>query len=212
MRFVWAVVALVLATVMIGAGIAQRTIFQGPRSTTAEVSISESAPYLVIDGAVLTANPGSQTLRVLGDGPVFAAYGRTADVQAWLADATYNEVVRTEDGALVTEGVEPEPTVDPSAAPATDAPADDGATTEDTATDQGAEEEAIPGRNPVGSDLWLDEYQQEDLVIAPLQLPADMSVIIASDGTEPAPTTVSVTWPIANSTPGPDPSSSVAAF
>ena len=64
MRFVWAVVALVLATVMIGAGIAQRTIFQGPRSTTADVSITQDEPYLVIDGAVLTANPGSQTLLV----------------------------------------------------------------------------------------------------------------------------------------------------
>ncbi|WP_341578838.1 glycosyl transferase [Microbacterium schleiferi] len=205
MRFVWAVVALVLATVMIGAGIAQRTIFQGPRSTTADVSITEDEPYLVIDGALLTENPGSQTLRVLGDGPVFAAYGRTADVQAWLADATYNQVVQTEDGSLVTEEVEPAPepeaTVAPTATPATEAPTGDGAATGDAATDQGSAEEAIPGRNPAGSDLWLDEYQQDDLVIAPLQLPADMSVIIASDGTEPAPTTVSVTWPIENSTP-----------
>jgi len=200
-RFVWAVVALVLATVMIGAGIAQRTIFQGPRSTTAEVSISQNEPYLVIGGDVLTSTPGSQTLRVLGEGTVFAAYGRTADVQAWLADASYNQVVRTEDGSLVTEEVDPTPAPEPTPAESTEAPASDAAATDDAAAEQGADEEAIPGRNPAGSDLWLDQYQQEDLVIAPLQLPADMSVIIASDGTAPAPTTVSVTWPIANSTP-----------
>jgi len=101
---------------MIGAGIAQRTIFQGPRSTTAEVSISQNEPYLVIGGDVLTSTPGSQTLRVLGEGTVFAAYGRTADVQAWLADASYNQVVRTEDGSLVTEEVAPTPAPEPTPA------------------------------------------------------------------------------------------------
>ena len=53
MRFVWAVAAFVLAAVMIGAGIAQRTVFQGPKSETVAISVSEDAPYLLIDGAVL---------------------------------------------------------------------------------------------------------------------------------------------------------------
>ena len=39
MRFVWAVVAFVLAAVLIGTGIAQRTIFLGPKDVTAEVTV-----------------------------------------------------------------------------------------------------------------------------------------------------------------------------
>jgi hypothetical protein len=73
-RFVWAVAAFVLAAVMIGAGIAQRTVFQGPKSETADISVSEEAPYLLIDGAVLNSLPGAQTLRAQGEGEIFAAY------------------------------------------------------------------------------------------------------------------------------------------
>src|SRR5690606_31119940 len=76
-RFVWAVVAFVLATLLIGAGIAQRTIFMGPSAVQTEVSVDGPAPYLLIDGAVLRQHPGKQTMLIRGDGEIFAAYGRT---------------------------------------------------------------------------------------------------------------------------------------
>ena len=107
MRFVWAVAAFVLAAVMIGAGIAQRTVFQGPKSETVAISVSEDAPYLLIDGAVLNQLPGAQTLRAQGEGEIFAAYGRTADLEAWLADTTYNEVTLTAAGKVVSDAVAP---------------------------------------------------------------------------------------------------------
>lgn len=201
MRFVWAVAAFVLATVMIGAGLAQRTIFQGPKTETAAISVEEEAPFLLIDGAVLNQLPGTQTLRAQGDGEIFASYGRTADMQAWLADSEYNHV--TLDGSTVeTTLVEPE-----VADPAEGGVAPDGsvvAPTEgatDAAPEAGADPVAEPGRSPVGSDLWLDEFQQSDILIAPLQLPDEMSVLVAADGTAPAPETVSVTWPLQTSTP-----------
>ncbi len=185
MRFVWAVAAFVLAAVMIGAGIAQRTVFQGPDSETAAVPAHESTPYVMIDGAVLNRLPGAQTLRAQADGDIFAAYGRTADMTAWLSDATYTSVTLADDGEIVAETVVPEP----------EAVAEDGAEAEEE-TDA-----ANPGRNPAGSDLWLDEFTQTDLMIAPLQLPSEMSVIIATDGTEPAPSTITLSWPIPNATP-----------
>jgi hypothetical protein len=196
-RFVWAVAAFVLAAVMIGAGIAQRTVFQGPTSETAELSVSQDAPYLLIDGAVLNSLPGAQTLRAQGEGNIFAAYGRTADLKAWLADASYNEVSLGRSGEIVSEMVEPtaaeEDVVEGEAAPVPDAaatPAPDATAPAATAT-----------RSPIGSDLWLDEFQQEDVLIAPLQLPEEMSVLVAADGTAPAPSDVSVSWPIASTTP-----------
>lgn len=186
MRFVWAVAAFVLAAVMIGAGIAQRTIFQGPDTDIAAISVDEQAPYLLIDGAVLNETAGAQTLRAQGEGEIFAAYGRTADMEAWLSDTPFNYATLDEEGEIVTTLVEP----DAEAAPE-----------EGEATDDAAEGEAAAPRSPIGSDLWLDEFQQSDILIAPLQLPADMSVLVAADGAAAAPENVSVSWPITNSTP-----------
>ena len=93
-RFVWAVAAFVLAAVMIGAGIAQRTIFQGPRTETTAISVEEETPYLLIDGAVLNQMPGTQTLRAQAEGDIFAAYGRTADMEAWLSDTDVQRMSR----------------------------------------------------------------------------------------------------------------------
>lgn len=202
-RFVWAVAAFVLAAVMIGAGIAQRTIFQGPDTAIAPISVEEPAPYLVIDGAVLNETDGAQTLRAQGDGEIFAAYGRTADMEAWLAETPYNVATLDGDGEIVTELVQPAPPTAPAEESAADAAAPDEATTaDDTATtDTAAPAEEVPARSPIGSDLWLDEFQQSDILIAPLQLPEGMSVLVATDGTAPAPEIVSVSWPIPNATP-----------
>ncbi|WP_137844927.1 glycosyl transferase [Microbacterium sp. 2FI] len=201
MRFVWAVAAFVLAALMIGAGIAQRTVFQGPDTETASISVEEDAPYLLIDGAVLNQLPGSQTLRAHGEGDIFAAYGRTADLEAWLSDTTYNAASVNADGEITTILVEP-------AAPEVSAPVEGGEAIEGAdgavaapATPETEEDVAVALRSPIGSDLWLDEFQQADLLIAPLQLPAEMSVLVAADGTLPAPASVSVSWPLANPTP-----------
>ena len=64
MRFVWAVAAFVLAALMIGAGIAQRTIFEGPKTESQAIEVAGDAPYVLIDGSVLTSHDGSQSLRV----------------------------------------------------------------------------------------------------------------------------------------------------
>ncbi len=107
MRFVWAVAAFVLAAVMIGAGIAQRTVFQGPKTQTTSISIEDEAPYVLIEGDVLTSMPGAQTLRASGEGQIFAAYGRTADLEAWLSDSTYNVVTVDKNGTASATIVEP---------------------------------------------------------------------------------------------------------
>ena len=203
MRFVWAVAAFVLAALMIGAGIAQRTVFQGPKTETAAISVSEDAPYLLIDGAVLNLMPGAQTLRAQGEGEIFAAYGRTADMQAWLADTTYNQVSLDGSGEVVTESVDPVP-VDDDAAAEEDAATDDAAVAPEPTPEADADasaDETAEAHSPIGSDLWLDEFQQEDLLIAPLQLPEEMSVLVATDGTAAAPSEVTVSWPIASATP-----------
>ncbi len=172
MRFVWAVTAFVLAALMIGAGIAQRTVFQGPKTESQAISVAGDAPYVLIDGAVLNSHDGSQTLRVQEDGTIFAAYGRTADLEAWLTPSEYTHITE-DDGEIASEAVA-----------AKNPPA--------------ADTEPI---SPIGSDLWLDEFQQDDVLITPLQLPADMSLLVATDGVAPAPSSLSLTWPTGATTP-----------
>lgn len=199
MRFVWAVAAFVLAAVMIGAGIAQRTVFQGPRTQTTELSVQEDAPYLLIDGTVFNALAGTPTLRAQGDGTVFAAVGRTADMEAWLADAPYNEVTLDGDGALQAEIVEPAPPATKAGDASTPGTGEEAEPSPSETPSDSAED--APGRDPVGSDLWLDEFQEDDILIAPLGINEGQSVLVAADGTAPAPAQISVSWPIGNGTP-----------
>ncbi|MBN9223455.1 MAG: glycosyl transferase [Microbacterium sp. SCN 70-27] len=172
MRFVWAVAAFVLAALMIGAGIAQRTVFEGPKSESETISVPGDAPYILIDGAVLNSHAGSQTLRVEGADTIFAAYGRTADLKAWLQKADYTDVAVT-DGKVGTTPVRQSVRL--------------------------AEGESA--LTPQGSDLWLEEFSEKNVLTTPLQLPEDMSMLVASDGVAAAPHTLTLTWPIDHATP-----------
>ena len=169
MRFVLAIVAFVVAALLLGLGIAQRTIFASPDNVTLSVASTDDAPVTVIDGATLAAFAGNQTITVSGSEQVVAAYGRTTDVLAWVGDATHNEVVYdTESGELVSQVIE-------------------------------GEETEVP--NPDGSDLWFDDYVDEGNLTLTVTVPEDVSFVIASDGVEPAPANITITWPLDNSTP-----------
>src|SRR4051812_40318954 len=91
LRFVIAIVLFVVAFVAIGLGIAQRTILAGPATFSTSVSTGE-APITVVDGDVLNALPGTQTITLSGQGPIYLAYGRSTDVLGWIGDLSYNHV------------------------------------------------------------------------------------------------------------------------
>jgi len=207
LRFVLAIVAFVVAAVMIVAGIAQRTVFAPPSKVEAAATVSGDPRYLVIDGSALNAHPGQQTLTVAdapqGVKPV-VAYGRTADVKAWLGDQKYVAIrYQKATGTLATKSVTPKPAAstddkgDSGAATATPAPtpsATAGATS-------GSAAASTAGPNPAGSDLWLEEFDGEDAQVTRMNIPDDVSVIVASDGQKAAPSRVAVTWPVDSSTP-----------
>lgn len=92
MRFVLAIISFVLAVVLVGFGVAQRTFLAGPDSVMLSTSQTKSAPVTVIDGAALNAYKQLQTVRITGSSVISAAYGRTDDVIAWVGDTTYNHV------------------------------------------------------------------------------------------------------------------------
>lgn len=169
MRLVLAIISFVVAAGMIGAGIAQRTIFAAPDKISVSTELSADAPVAVIDGATLNSFEGNQTLNLTGSGDLFAAYGRTTDVVAWIGDASYNEITLDEETGELTSTLV-----------------------------RGSETE-VP--NPNGSDLWLDDFVKTDSLSMTVKVPETVSIIIAADGIEPAPSNVGLSWPVDNSTP-----------
>jgi len=174
LRFVLAIVLFVVAFVSMGLGIAQRTFLAGPSKVTESAVVDSTAPFTIIDGSTLNSHDGTQSLSVSGSDGVFVAYGRTVDVMAWVGEAGYTELSTPKD----VESTE---------------------STEFVAKTISGSETAVP--NPAGSDLWIQEFTSEAQLTRKLNVPNDISVIIASDGTKPAPTNIAVTWPIDNSTP-----------
>ncbi len=196
MRFVIAIVLFVAAFFAIGLGIAQRTVLAGPESFTTEVSTG-SAPITVVEGAALNALPGTQTVNVRGDGDIFLAYGRTGDVLAWIDDLPYNHVTYTPGATefsteTVGGAVDPTPGATPTPTPTP------------TATDADDDEPLgftgdVP--DPRAADVWVQEFSGTDELIRKINAPQDISLIIMSDGLSPAPSQISVTWPLDNSAP-----------
>ena len=207
MRFVLAIVSFLVAALMIGYGVAQRTVLLLPDEVSLSVQTDTESSLTVIDGSVLNAFTGSQTLQVRGEGAVFAGYGRTADVMAWVGANEHTRlVIDPETEQLVAQHVAGLPAVDPNAgteeqadasAPAEPAPAPVEGETPPAAP--APEFLAVP--DPYGSDLWLEDYAQEGSLRLTVNVPAEVTVLIASDGTAPAPGDVTLTWPVDNSTP-----------
>lgn len=211
MRFVLAIVSFLVAALLIGFGVAQRTILLLPDEVSLGVEVDSDASLTVIDGAVLNAFPGSQTLQVRGEGTVFAGYGRTADVLAWVGENEYTRlVIDPETEQLVAEHVAGLPAVDPAAGVAeqegagTEAPQTPAEPPVEVPGDTAPVEPAptfLAVPDPFGSDLWLEDYVQQGSLQLTVNVPAEITVLIASDGTAPAPGMIELTWPVDNSTP-----------
>lgn len=169
MRFVFAIISFVLAAVLMGLGIGERTFLAGPDEVTASTTETTTSPVLVIDGSALNAYERGQTVEIAGTPTIAAAYGRTEDVLAWVGDATYTHVTYDAETASLVSTVE---------------------TGSETQVPQLA-----------GSDLWLREYTGEATLRFRTNLPDTVSIIAVSDGITPAPSTVSVSWPLDNSAP-----------
>jgi hypothetical protein len=198
-RFVIAIVLFIAAFFAIGLGIAQRTVLAGPDSFSTSVTTG-SAPITVVDGAVLNALPGTQSVTVTGDGDIFLAYGRTSDVLGWIADLPYNHVT-FEPGAteLTTETIGSSAPVDPSATP-TPTPTPTPTATDDVET---GNPNAFTGEvpDPRASDLWVQEFTGTDELVRKINAPQEISLIIMSDGISPAPSQIDIMWPLDNSAP-----------
>ncbi len=175
MRFVLALVALVVAAVLVGLGVAQRTVLLPENHATITAGVSEDAHYLVIPGSVLDSHTGAQHIHIEGPGAVFAAYGRTSDVTAWLSGERYQAFSVDKSGAMQPGRM-------------TTAPVVAGLTASGTP-------------DPDGSDLWLDQARGTKTLDWIVDVPSSVALLVASNGKDAAPPTVTVSWPVHVSTP-----------
>lgn len=101
MRFLLATLLFILAISLLLLGLAQRTIWAPPDNFSVNLSVSGNEPYLVIPAEELALMPGDPVVGGIGDGEVLVAYGREADVLAWVGQSLHSEAVTSDDGTAI---------------------------------------------------------------------------------------------------------------
>ncbi|WP_324645282.1 hypothetical protein [Pseudarthrobacter sp. LT1] len=154
------------------AGIGQRTIWAPSETFTASAPAdAAAAPLTVIDQKLRTLHGGTVKINIQGDGNFMLASGRPDDVDAWVGKTAHNTITGVSE--------------------------DEKSLQVEHADGEGT------APNPAGSDLWVSNENASGELEYTWTPPADgdWSLLLASDGTKPAPATVSMTFPNDTSTP-----------
>jgi hypothetical protein len=172
LRFKTAVALVLLGLLTLLAGIGQKTIWAPSETFTASApSDAAEAPLTVIDQKLRTQQGGTVKINVEGDGNFLLAVGRPDDVAAWVGKTAHNTVTGVSEKK-------------------------DALVVEHAAGDATAP-------NPAGSDLWVSTESASGELQYSWTPPADgeWSLLLATDGTQPAPSSISMTFPNDTSTP-----------
>lgn len=172
MRFKTAVALVLLGLLTLLAGIGQKTVWAPAETVTATApSNAEAAPLTVIDQKLRTVEGGTVTLKVKGEGNFLLAAGRPDDVTAWVGKTAHNTVSGLSEDK---KSLQVERTDGEATAP-----------------------------SPAGSDLWVSSENASGELDYTWTAPADgeWSLLLASDGTKPAPSSIEMTFPNDTSTP-----------
>jgi hypothetical protein len=174
-RVVSGVIALVLGLAALLGAIGLQTVWAPPETLTATTGTAATrgapaeAPLTVITGGINEVDDEPVEYSLTGEGDYTVMLGQTRDVEAWIGGAAHNTVtgIRTD----VPRGESPVVQVEHT---------DGEATTP----------------NPAGSDLWVDTQAASGTIDQRWSVPAegDWALLVAADGTEPAPTELTVTW------------------
>ncbi|WP_051082358.1 hypothetical protein [Arthrobacter sp. 131MFCol6.1] len=171
LRFKTAVALVLLGLLTLLAGIGQKTFWAPPETITATAPAGTAAPLTVFEEKLRTLHPGTVKIQVKGEGAFLLAAGRPDDVDAWVGKTAHNTV----------DGV-----------------SEDGKALQLTHTDG---EATAP--SPAGSDLWVTTENATGEMDYAWNAPADgdWSLLLAADGTKPAPSSITMTFPNDTSTP-----------
>ena len=183
MRFIVSVILFGVAAVMVGAGILIHTVFSSPASYTQSVTIANPAPITVIDSTSLNEISSTQTISVIGgvEGTIYVegpdattiAESATSDriVMAWGRQGDVLAYIgNVPYQSVKANGIEGELTVKNFAGPETATP------------------------DPMGSDLWVEQFEGKKTLSQDVTTPKDNLILIATDGALPAPKAITITW------------------
>jgi hypothetical protein len=163
-------VALLVGIAALLGAVGLQTIWAPPETMTATVGQGPAeAPLTVVTSGIDEVDEDPVDFTVSGEGSFNVMLGRERDVQAWVGDAAHNTVT-----GITTD------------VPGGEAPRIDVEHTDGEAT--------VP--DPKGSDLWLDVQKAQDRLEQRWSVPSggDWALLVARDGTDPAPTEMTVTW------------------
>jgi hypothetical protein len=99
LRFFIASLLFVASLVALLLGIAERTVWAPAPIHKLSIQLDTENPLVEIPNSVLTRFPGEPTVTVFGDGLVFAAQGRQADVNAWIGSTNHDVVALSNKGS-----------------------------------------------------------------------------------------------------------------
>jgi hypothetical protein len=172
LRLKTAVALVLLGLLTLLAGIGQRTIWAPSETFTATAPVDAAeAPLTVIDQKLRTLHGGTVKITVEGDGNFLLAAGRPDDVDAWVGQTAHNTITGVSEDEKSLQ------------------------------VEHADGEAAAP--NPAGSDLWVSTENASGELEYSWTAPADgdWTLLLASDGTKPAPASISMTFPNDTSTP-----------
>ncbi|MDQ0633430.1 hypothetical protein QFZ40_001339 [Arthrobacter pascens] len=172
LRFKTAVALVLLGLLTLLAGIGQKTIWAPSETFTASAPADAAgAPLTVIDQKLRSLHGDKVKINVKGDGNFILAAGRPDDVDAWVGKTAHNTVSGVSEDR---KSLQVEHTDGEAAAP-----------------------------SPAGSDLWVSSENASGELDYSWSPPADgeWSLLLASDGTKPAPSSISMTFANDTSTP-----------
>ena len=172
MRLKTAAALVLLGLLTLLAGIGQKTIWAPSETFTASAPADAAgAPLTVIDQKLRSLHGDKVKINVKGDGNFILAAGRPDDVDAWVGKTAHNTVSGVSEDR---KSLQVEHTDGEAAAP-----------------------------SPAGSDLWVSSENASGELDYSWSPPADgeWSLLLASDGTKPAPSSISMTFANDTSTP-----------
>lgn len=161
--------AIILGVVAILISVGLQTIWAPPAEFNATTQDTQDAPLTIVTEGIDVDPDNPIEYTVSGDGEFTLMYGQLRDIEAWVGDAAHNRI----DGVNTDVARGEDPTVNVTYV--------DGET-------------EVP--NPANSDLWLATQEVTDEVTQ-RWISSDAgqwALLVAADGTAPAPAEFSVSW------------------
>ena len=147
------------------AGVGLRTIWLPPETVTAGLTVQDPSPYIITAPGVLEMYPGTASVTVEGD----------ADTPVFVARGREQDVTAWAKNARVD-------TIIGMAGPGA------------LALRAGTGDEPLP--DPRTADIWLDSASQTgEANYVWREAPGRYQLVVATDGQEPAPSRIIITWP-----------------